>query len=166
MRQRAAETQIAIAEHAGERDLPDVGNRIERRRRGFQRRQAARDLVGLAIDPTLHALLGRTIAALIDQQQAGIENAVAQRLQPQRREARLRFARNDAAAAGEMIEIFQDHARVVIGGAVVEDQRRDFSDRILHADAVGRIVEIGFAHVDLVGEPEHAGGDAHLAAER
>ena len=96
----------------------------------------------------------------------GIENAVAQRLQPQRLEARLRLARNNAAAAGQMIEIFQDHPRVVIGGAVVEDQRRNFSDRILRPDAVGRVVEIGFAHVDLVGEPEQAGRDAYLAAER
>jgi len=30
----------------------------------------------------------------------------------------------------------------------------------------GRVVEIGFAHVDLVGEAEQAGRDAHLAAKR
>ena len=162
----SAETQIAIAEQAGERDLSDVGNRIELRRCGFQRREPARDLVGLAIDPGLHALVGRPVTALVDQQQAGIENAVAQRLQPQRREARLRLARNDAAAAGEMIEIFEDHARVIIGGAIIEDQHRDFSDRILCAYAIGGIVEIGFAHFDLVREPKQAGGDARLAAER
>ena len=64
-----------------------------------------------------------------------------------------------------MIEIIQDHGRVVQDVAVIEDQRRNFAERILYADAVGRIVEIGFAHVDLVGEAEQTGRDAHLAAE-
>src|SRR5271169_4607365 len=54
----AAETQIAIAEHAGKRDLPDVGRGRELWRRRLQRRQAARHLVGLAIDPNLHLLVG------------------------------------------------------------------------------------------------------------
>ncbi len=65
-----------------------------------------------------------------------------------------------------MIEHFQDHARIVIGGAIVEDQHGDFAERILPADFVGRIVEIGLARFDFVGEPQETDGDADFADER
>src|SRR4051812_3205862 len=43
----AAEAEIAVTEETSERDLADMGDRIERRRIGFERVEAALDLVGL-----------------------------------------------------------------------------------------------------------------------
>ena len=50
--------------------------------------------------------------------------------------ARVGIARNDAAAAGEVVEILEDHARVEQRAAVVEDECGDFSERVLLAQIV------------------------------
>ena len=56
----------------------------------------------------------------------------------QRREARVRLPRNDLAAAGAVIEILEDHRRIVEHGAVLDDQRGNLAERILLADASRR----------------------------
>src|SRR2546423_3042004 len=70
------EAQIAVAERAGERDLPDIRDRIERRRRCFKHIERALHLAALMVDPLRLVLFGRTPAALVDEPNAGIENAV------------------------------------------------------------------------------------------
>src|SRR6185437_3610603 len=62
------ETKISVAERTSQCDLPNVGHGGERRRRLLQSRQAARDLVGLTIDPRLHFHLCRPVAAFVNQQ--------------------------------------------------------------------------------------------------
>jgi len=52
------------------------------------------------IEPFLLVMLLRAPARLVHGKDRSIENAVAQSLQPQRGEARLRLAWNDSAAAG------------------------------------------------------------------
>src|SRR6266566_7187908 len=103
----ALEAEVEIAERAGKRDLPYSRRRIERLRRSFERGERARDFAGLAIEPALHRHLGRPVASLVDDQDAGIENAVRERFKPQRLKARLGVLREDAAATGERVEIFE-----------------------------------------------------------
>src|SRR5271170_4542033 len=79
----AAETEIAIAKRAGERNLPDIGRRLERRRRRFERGKAARHLAGLMFKPSRLVHVGLAPARLVNGQDRRIENAVAERLQAQ-----------------------------------------------------------------------------------
>ena len=53
VRQVPAKAEVAIAERAGERDLADIGRRVERRRRCLERGERARDLAGLQVEPFL-----------------------------------------------------------------------------------------------------------------
>ena len=54
----AGEAKVAVAERAGERDLADIGGRIEAGRDGFQHGERARDLAGLMLQPFLIVRLG------------------------------------------------------------------------------------------------------------
>ena len=74
--------------------------------------------------------------------------------------------RNDLAAAGAMIEIFEDHARIEQRRAVLEHQRRNLAERILLPHAIAGVHGVGRLDPDLVVEAEHAGGEPDLAAER
>src|SRR5579885_1362929 len=117
----AVETEIAIAERAGKRDLSHVRRGREPWRRRLERLERAVDLPCLTIHPGLHTLVLWTISALVNEQHTGIEDTVAQRLQTQRRKARRSVGGNDFAAAGEMIEILEDHTGIVKRRAVVEN---------------------------------------------
>ena len=67
------------------------------------------DFVFLPFDPACDALVGGAVAALIDDQHRGWPRA-CRRTAPAAagRKARLRLARNNLAAAREVIEILQD----------------------------------------------------------
>ena len=70
---------------------PTFGGASSAGRRGFERRERARDLAGLVVEPLRLVLFGRPPAALVDHQDRRIHDAVGQRLQPQaRRSARSR----------------------------------------------------------------------------
>src|SRR5262249_22555508 len=84
----------------------------------------------------------------------------------QGRKARVGLLRNDAAAAGAVIEIFQDHAGIEQHRAVFEQQRRNLAERILLPQRVARTHRVGGRDGDLALEPEHAYGDLDLAYER
>jgi hypothetical protein len=73
--------------------------------------------------------------------------------------------RNDAAAVGAMIEIFQDHARIEQHSAVFEHQCRNLAERILLPHAIAGIHGVGRLDPDLMVETEHAGADPDLANE-
>jgi len=98
------EAEIAVAERASERDLTDIRRRGERRRRGFEGRERARNLVGLMIHPFPLVPLGWTPTAFVDQKDRGIHQTVGERLQAQRGKARAGIGRDDAAAPRAMIE--------------------------------------------------------------
>ena len=74
--------------------------------------------------------------------------------------------RNDPAAAGAMIEIFEDHPGIEQHRAVLEHERRDLAERILLPDRVVGIGGVGGLDRDLAIEAEQAGGDPDLADER
>src|SRR5580700_5210216 len=162
----AVETEIAIAEHASERDLPDVGCRIERRRRGFQRCECARHFAGLMLEPFRLVGLRLAPARLVDGEDRGIEDAVAQSLQAQRRKPRLGVARHDLAAAGAVVEIIEDDAGIVIRGTVLGDHDRNLAKRILFADIVIDVAGVGGFDCHVVVEAEERNRDPDLAAER
>ena len=98
-------------QRAGKRDGPDIDLRA--RRQCFERGQRTLDFARLIFEPAVDDLLLRAISPLVHAQDRGIENAVGKRLQRQRMEALIRIERNDAAAAGEVIEIFKNDAAVV-----------------------------------------------------
>jgi len=70
----------------------------------------------------LLVMLGRAPSRFVHREDRSVENAITQRLQPQRRETCVRLARNDPAAAGTLVKKFEDDARVVIGVAVFGNQ--------------------------------------------
>src|SRR5215472_3205125 len=143
----STETKIAITERASQCNLSDMGQAagrsIERRRTRLQYGERAHHFTGLMIEPFLLVMLGRAPSGLVHREDRSVENAIAQRLQPQRRETCVRLARNDPAAAGTLVKKFKDDAGVVIGGAVFGNQHRNFAERILPAERVGRIISIG-----------------------
>src|SRR5262249_19252623 len=98
------EAEVAIAERAGERDLADVGRRVETGRRGFERGRRARHLAALMIEPFRLVLVGGPITGLVIDQDRGLHQPIPKRLEPQRREPRRRLLRDDAAAARQMVE--------------------------------------------------------------
>src|SRR6202030_3195913 len=116
------ETEIEISERAGGGDLAEGRRAVEPRRLGFERGKRPRHLAGLVLDPLRHVMLGRPPAAFINPQDPRIEQAVAQRLLAKCREALGRRGWNGAAAAGAVIEIFEDYAGIVERGPVLEDQ--------------------------------------------
>src|SRR5262249_60737674 len=131
-----------------------------------ERGERARDLAELAIEPTLHRHLGRTIAALVDDQNPGIENPGRERWKPQRVKARLAVLRDNSAAAREHIEIFEQHRRIEQGRAVIEDEHRHLAQWILLHERIVVILRRRRLDFDLAVEAEHAHRDARLAAKR
>jgi len=82
----STEAKIAVAERAGDRDVPDMrqgaGSAIERRRIGLEHRERARDFASLMIEPFLLVMFRRPPARLVYSEDRRIENPVAQRLEP------------------------------------------------------------------------------------
>src|SRR5258708_32653858 len=109
---RAVEAKILVGERAGDRDLADSRWRIATGWRGLERGERARHLAGLMVDPFRLMLGGIAPARLIDAQNRGIHDAGGQRLPTQRGEARRRFGRDDATAAGQGLEIFENEPPV------------------------------------------------------
>jgi hypothetical protein len=103
-------------------------------------------------------------ADLVDLQHSGIHDPVRQGLQPQHREP-LRPVWNDAAAARDMIEILDDHARIEQHRPILQQKGRNFAQRILPAQAVMRVVRISGLDREAVRKAEHIGCDLDLAAE-
>jgi len=81
-------------------------------------------------------------------------------------EPRLPAVRNDNAAAGRMIEIFQDDAAVVRSPCRLASSARDFSQRIVLPQDILRIHRIGPCEFDLFRQTEMQDRHAHLAGER
>src|SRR5580658_3294167 len=77
-----------------------------------------------------------------------------------------RLARDDLAAAGAVVEIVEDHPRIVERGAVLDDHRRYLAERVLLAQAVLRVAGIGGFDPHVAVEAEEQQRDAHLAGER
>src|ERR1019366_9907690 len=96
----------------------------------------------------------------ITDQQRRVANPVAERLQAQRRETPRGIGWEKLSAAGEMIEIFGDDAAVIERRTILQHQRRDFAERILHANAVGGMGEIDADNLDAAREPQNIGGGA------
>ncbi len=120
----------------------------------------------LQVEPFLLMLFGGPVAALIDDENRRIHDAIGERLQPQRVDAGLEIRWDDFAAAGQVIEIFENDRRIEDRAAVIEDENGDFAERILLAHRIGRILGRGRFDFDLAIESKHAHGDAGLAAER
>ena len=118
------------------------------------------------IDPFRLVPLGRPPTAFVHQQDRGIHHAVGERLQAQGGKTRVGVVGKDAAAAGAMIEIFQDHPGIEQHRAVLEQKRRDFAERILLAHAVARVHRVGGLDRDVAVEPEHVRRNPDLAHER
>src|SRR5580700_5502956 len=76
-----AEAEVTIAARAGERDLPDIGHRIDRRRPRLENGKCTRHLAGLEFQPFWLVHFRFTIAALVHGEDRGIEDAVGERLQ-------------------------------------------------------------------------------------
>ena len=145
--------------------MADMEHRLERRRRRFQEGECAAYLAGLVLDPARFVLFLRSPAALVDQQDRSIKDAVAKCVQALRCDALHAAARQDAPAAGKFVETFEDHARVVDRRAVVEDQHRNLAERVLRPHAVHGIVGVGILERDAVGQAAEGGADPRLAPE-
>jgi hypothetical protein len=73
-------------------------------------------------------------------------------------------ARNDLAA-GPVVEIFENYPRIIVGGAILGDQRRDFAERILPKQRTVQIHRVRRLNFHIV-ETEHRQCDLDLSAER
>src|SRR5580704_13535673 len=82
------------------------------------------------------------------------------------RSAGKRCARNDLTAACAIIEIFKDHARVVVRRAVFRNQDRNLAEWILLTERAGRIHRVGCLDFHIVVETEQRQCDLYFAPER
>ena len=111
------------------------------------------------LEPIGAAFRGFAPALLVDLQDRRVHDAVGERLPGQRVEA-AGPRRDELAAAGEHVEIFEDDAAVVEGCAVLEHQRRDLAERILPRSVVVGIGGVGGDDLDAVRKPEDRRRDA------
>ncbi len=111
-------------------------------------------------------LFRRPPAAFVDHEDLCVRHAVGERLQAQGGEPRRGLAGDDFSAAGAVIQVFDDHARIVERGAVFQEQHGHLAERILPSQRVGGIVGVRRLNANLAGEAEHACRKLHLAAER
>ena len=157
----AFETEIQIAQRAGERDSADVSVSAARRGR-LDDRERAGDLAALIFYPLGAAHFRLAPCLFVAQQQRRVADPVRERLQPEHVKP-TRAGRNEAPASGEMVEIFDDDAAVEEHAAVLQHQRGDLAERVFRADAVrgvGRVRGDGF---DAPAKPYKIGGDPNLA---
>jgi hypothetical protein len=75
-------------------------------------------------------------------------------------------SRNDPAAAGAMIEIFDDRPRVEERRSILEDQDRNLAERILPAQRIGRLHRVGPLDGDVALQAKQARRKPDLAAKR
>jgi hypothetical protein len=106
---------------------------------------------------------------LVAAQQHGIEHALQQRVIGLRFPARRSGCRDQFAAAGEIVEIFDDDVGIEDDVAIVEDQHRQFLQRI----DVARVVIVrsarrhrGGNQFDLVDQSSLDRSNTHLARKR
>src|SRR5438477_3209448 len=64
-----------------------------------------------------------------------------------------------------MIEVLEDHRRVIEHRAVLDDQRGNFTEWILRAKGIGCVGRIGLLDTDLILETENADRKLDLAAD-
>lgn len=146
--------------------FPDGGRVVQQRRVLLQVVKRTAYLFGLVVEPGLVLLFLRAHARLVDLQDAGIHHAVGQGLLAQGAEALVLAGGDDLAAAGDGVEIFQDHARIIQRHRVFRDEDRDLAERVLGAQGIAFVQRVGGFDDDLVGQPQDVGGDLDLAAER
>ena len=144
----ALETEIQIAERGAERNRPDVA--LRGWRRGFQNAKGAGDFVGLMGDPFLRAFVRFPQHLFIALQHRRVADPVGERLRGQRTEARLRLGRDDFTPASQPVEIFDDDGAVEQNLAVLEDQGRNLSKRVLLSQRIFRVVRVGDGNLDTV----------------
>lgn len=57
---------------------------------------------------------------------------------------------NYTVAASQIVEKLENDKRIINGAAVVEQQCRDFTERVLRPDLVGRVVCVSEANANLI----------------
>src|SRR6476620_286684 len=100
--------------------------------------KSPRHLTGMMIEPFGVALVFKPPPSLVNLDQHRIHDAIRQRLLTQRGET-IPAGWVDVAAACEFVEIFENDPGVVKRLAILKDERRDFAERILLAQAVFRV---------------------------
>src|SRR5262245_49210264 len=125
--------KVEIAERTGKRQVPVVGALLPRGRTELEPGKGAIDLALLALLPRLMPLFLRPKALFIDEQQGGIEDAVAEGAKGQGFEARRALLREQHGSGGQAVEIFADDVAVV-DCKLAHHKRRHLSERIGSVD--------------------------------
>src|SRR3954451_1033907 len=160
------EAEVGIAEYADQADLRDVERAVEDIGHVLEARHAGPGPIPMVVRPRLPLQALRPHHLLVAAQQHGIEHAVDQGMiglgipTP-------RTVIGDQAAAGHLVEVFDDDVGVQNDIAVIGDQHRQlFQRRDLRIVLVGRARRDGCRReLDLVDQPKLDRGDAHLAGE-
>ncbi len=125
----AGKAERQIAERGAERDLASIGVTAQPRQVALEMIERPDDLGPLPVQPGLVDLLARPHAALVDMDQRAIGYAVRQRFKAFAAHALLGIP-GIKTPAGLAVEMLHYGATVEDGVAVIEQQRRDFAQRI------------------------------------
>src|SRR3954453_17881290 len=117
------EAEVGIAEHADEADLRDVERAVQHLGHVLEARHSGPGPVPMVVRPRLPLQALRPHHLLVAAQQHGIEHAVDQGMIGLGLPAARTVVR-DQAAAGHLVEIFDDDVRVQNNVAVIGDQDR------------------------------------------
>ena len=71
--------------------------------------------------------------------------------------------RNELAAAGQIIEIFEDHRAVVNRPTVLQHQSRNLAERVLCSQTVVWVAGVGRDELDPICETKHRRSDANFS---
>ena len=154
-------TKIKVAEGTGKRDVAVIRCAVPCRRIGFEMIERLIDLLLLHLDPGINALVFRPVTAFVDEQDGGIDDAVAKRAKHQRLPPLCPFTGKQDRRSRLRIEVFADHRAVVDRGAVIGDQHGDLGKRI----GVAAIIGLGRLEIDFAGQPLHVRDQRNLAAK-
>src|SRR6266700_1879837 len=160
------ETKVEVTERTAEGDRRQIDAFVEPGGPRFQSVEPAGDLVELGRGPLAPAQFLGTQRPLVTRKQRRVQDAVGQRVLGQHAPARRAVARNELAVT-ENVEILDDHPAVVEHRAVVGDERRHLSQRVLFDDRPVPVddVRLGREEFDALAQTQLDRGNHDLADE-
>src|SRR6185312_9517506 len=141
-----AEAEVEVTQRASGVDRAD-GHAVELGDARLEDVERLVHLEELAVDPAFPPQLRGAQERLVAGEDGRIENAVGERVQPQRPPARLARRGEELHARGERIEVLADH-----DGIEERDAVRALEGGDLHEGRHARVVAVGLARHDLGGD--------------
>src|SRR5262245_55831603 len=155
---------VEIAERTRQADRYDVCL-VRVRRRSFEVPQPAEDLAALMGEPARRVRQIRAKAALVNDKNRGVHDAVGKARQRQRAKALASAQGQQTIRASDILQKLDDDAAVVNGGVVGQDETGHLSERILLSQRIVLVKRVGGNDGNASVQAQHVDCHADLAPE-